>query len=95
MTYTQMLFALTFDKFFFGHSPNWMSIVGSSLILGPAIFVAMQKNVDESTPASEGSRATHDEEAQQGLISGMATDDQIDDDGRPMPVQEAQMRALR
>lgn len=55
----------------------------------------MQKNVDESTPASEGSRATHDEEAQQGLISGMAADDQIDDDGRPMPVQEAQMRALR
>jgi hypothetical protein len=95
MTYTQMLFALTFDKFFFGHSPDWMSIMGSSLILGPAIFVAMQKNVDEPTAVSEGGRTTHDEEAQQGLISGMATEDQHDEDGRPMPVQEAQMRALR
>jgi hypothetical protein len=95
MTYTQMLFALTFDKFFFGHSPNWMSIVGSSLILGPAIFVAMQKNVDEPTAVNEGGRTTHDEEAQQGLISGMAGDDERDEDGRPMPVQEAQMRALR
>jgi hypothetical protein len=95
MTYTQMLFALTFDKFFFGHSPNWMSIMGSSLILGPAIFVAMQKNVDEPTAVNEGGRATHDEEAQQGLISGIANEDQDDEDDRPMPVQEAQMRALR
>jgi hypothetical protein len=95
MTYTQMLFALTFDKFFFGHSPNWMSIMGSSLILGPAIFVAMQKNVDEPTAVNEGGRTTHDEEAQQGLIGGMAGDDERDEDGRPMPVQEAQMRALR
>jgi len=95
MTYTQMLFALTFDKFFFGHSPDWMSIMGSSLILGPAIFVAMQKNVEESATAPEGSRTAHDEEAQQGLMSGMATDDQYDENGRPMPVQEAQMRALR
>jgi hypothetical protein len=95
MTYTQMLFALTFDKFFFGHSPNWMSIMGSSLILGPAIFVAMQKNVDEPTAVAEGGRAPHDEEAQQGLMNGMADDEQYDEDGRPMPVQEAQMRALR
>jgi hypothetical protein len=95
MTYTQMLFALTFDKFFFGHSPNWMSIMGSSLILGPAIFVAMQKNVDEPTAVNEGGRATQDEEAQQGLISGIANEDQDDEDDRPMPVQEAQMRALR
>ena len=90
-----MLFALTFDKFFFGHSPNWMSIMGSSLILGPAIFVAMQKNVDEPSAVSEGGRTTNDEEAQQGHMSGMADDEQYGDDGRPMPVQEAQMRALR
>ena len=32
---------------------------------------------------------------QQGLMSGMADDEQYGDDGRPMPVQEAQMRALR
>lgn len=95
MTYTQMLFALSFDKLIFGHSPGWMSIFGSSLILGPAIFIAMQKNIDESKEANEGSRAVHDEEAQRGLIAGVDTEDHVDGEGRRMPVREVQMRALR
>lgn len=78
MTYTQMLFALTFDKFFFGHSPGWMSIFGSTLILGPAIFVAMQKNVDESKESS-------DEEAQRGLMGEADEEDEVDVDGDPVP----------
>ncbi|KYG44728.1 hypothetical protein M433DRAFT_39635, partial [Acidomyces richmondensis BFW] len=40
ITYTQMLFALTFDKLIFGHTPDLMSIAGSTLILGSAIYVA-------------------------------------------------------
>ncbi|KAF2759693.1 hypothetical protein EJ05DRAFT_430906, partial [Pseudovirgaria hyperparasitica] len=43
MVYTQMLFALGFDKLIFGTSPTGMSIVGSSLILGSAIYVAVHK----------------------------------------------------
>lgn len=78
MTYTQMLFALTFDKFFFGHSPNWMSILGSSLILGPAIFVAMQKNADESRDGNEDVASGRDEEAQRGLIGGLDGDDGLE-----------------
>lgn len=78
MTYTQMLFALTFDKFFFGHSPNWMSILGSSLILGPAIFVAMQKNVDESRDGDENVASGRDEEAQRGLMGGLDEEDGIE-----------------
>jgi hypothetical protein len=86
MTYTQMLFALTFDKFFFGHSPDWMSIFGSTLILGPAIFVAMQKNAEEPKEGNEGSAAAGDEEAQR-LITGVNDEDELDVDGDRVPVQ--------
>jgi hypothetical protein len=78
MTYTQMLFALTFDKFFFGHSPGWMSILGSSLILGPAIFVAMQKNVDETKESNGNGVCARDEEAQRGLMGGLDEEDGLD-----------------
>jgi hypothetical protein len=78
MTYTQMLFALTFDKFFFGHSPGWMSILGSSLILGPAIFVAMQKNVDETKESNGNNEGPRDEEAQRGLMGGLDEEDGLD-----------------
>lgn len=87
MTYTQMLFALAFDKFFFGHSPGWMSIFGSTLILGPAIFVAMQKNGEEPKEGNEGSVAARDEEAQQGLMVGVDEEDELDVDGDRIPVQ--------
>lgn len=43
MVYTQMLFALIFDRLVFGTDPSVLSLVGSSLILGSAIYVAMQK----------------------------------------------------
>jgi hypothetical protein len=78
MTYTQMLFALTFDKFFFGHSPGWMSILGSSLILGPAIFVAMQKNVDETKESNGNNEDPREEEAQRGLMGGLDEEDGLD-----------------
>ena len=54
MLYTQMLFALTFDKVIFGHSPDVMSIAGSTLILGSALYVA--------TMVSTGRRAAQEEE---------------------------------
>ncbi|OAG07641.1 uncharacterized protein CC84DRAFT_1068377, partial [Paraphaeosphaeria sporulosa] len=43
MVYVQMLFALSFDKLVFGTTPSALSIVGSSLILGSAIYVATHK----------------------------------------------------
>jgi drug/metabolite transporter (DMT)-like permease len=49
MVYTQMLFALGFDKLIFGTVPGWTSIIGSSLILGSAIYVAVQKDVAASS----------------------------------------------
>ncbi|KAI1594961.1 EamA domain containing protein [Pyrenophora tritici-repentis] len=43
MLYMQMLFALAFDKLVWGTTPGALSITGSSLILGSAIYVAIHK----------------------------------------------------
>lgn len=43
MVYTQMLFALIFDKLVFGTNPNLLSLLGSGMILSSAIYIAIQK----------------------------------------------------
>lgn len=64
-----MLFALIFDKIVFGITPTILSILGSSLILGSTIYVAMlkesRKNV-EQTRDMEMADVLSDEEI--GLI---------------------------
>ena len=53
MIYTNMLFALALDKFVFGQSPGWWSLAGSGLILGSAVFVAIQKQQGETRGRSD------------------------------------------
>jgi drug/metabolite transporter (DMT)-like permease len=43
MVYTSMLFALLWDRWVFGTVPGMWSLLGSGLILGSAIYVAVQK----------------------------------------------------
>ena len=43
MVYSQMIFALAADAIIWGHFPSALSLSGSSLILGSAIVVAVQK----------------------------------------------------
>ena len=43
MTYTQMIFALIFDKVIFGHNPSITSMLGSVLIVTSAMYIALQK----------------------------------------------------
>jgi hypothetical protein len=43
-----MMFAVLFDFIIWGTLPGPLSIVGSTLILGSAIYVAIQKNDGES-----------------------------------------------
>jgi hypothetical protein len=74
MVYMQMLFALTFDKLVWGTTPGALSIIGSSLILGSAIYVALHRE-DPKKPAM-GERADYEEE--QGLM--MANMDSVRDD---------------
>jgi hypothetical protein len=74
MVYMQMLFALTFDKLVWGTTPGALSIIGSSLILGSAIYVAMHRE-DPKKPADR-EREEGDEE--RGLM--MADMDGLRDD---------------
>lgn len=99
LTYTQMLWALTFDKLIFGHSPGVMSIIGSSLILGSAIVVAMQQDPSRGQPDKDGVREERgsgdagDEESRTGLMSGVEVENSEDHDR--LPLREIQMRTLR
>ncbi|ORY10893.1 hypothetical protein BCR34DRAFT_625078 [Clohesyomyces aquaticus] len=66
MVYSQMLFALAFDRLVWGTTPGALSIMGSSLILGSAIFVAMRK--DHGSKNEDIGRGVREDE-EQGLIS--------------------------
>ena len=65
MVYVQMLFALSFDKLVFGTTPSALSIVGSSLILGSAIYVATHK---EAPKKEERGHERGDGEEERGLM---------------------------
>ncbi|KAI9652679.1 MAG: hypothetical protein M1831_006666 [Alyxoria varia] len=56
MVYTQMFFALVFDKLVFGTTPTLLSLLGSSLILGSAIYVTMQKESIKQRQDAEKAR---------------------------------------
>jgi len=90
MVYTQMLFALLFDKLIFGTTPSLLSLVGSGLILSSAIFIAMRKanlkQKEEELKAKQAAAVATDNdvemqshrpqetEEQQGLVKGMDRD---------------------
>lgn len=96
MVYTQMLFALAFDKIVFGTVPGWLSIIGSSLILGSAIYVALNKEAaaPKDSPSADTSNSTStavaaavaDEEL--GLVAGMDAVDQDDSIGEHETIEE-------
>lgn len=93
MTYTQMLFALAFDKLVFGTTPGLTSIIGSSLILGSAIYIALQKGAATKKEDEAGQRRSGDEEEGRGLVEGM---EEIDGGGNEnRDVEEVQLRTLR
>ena len=66
MVYMQMLFALAFDKLVFDSTPSALSIVGSSLILGSAVYVALHK--EDGKKDGERRRGGSAEE-ERGLMS--------------------------
>ena len=87
MVYMQMLFALSFDKLVWGTTPGTLSIIGSSLILGSAIYVAMNK---EDPKKIGGLRERGDGEEERGLMSAELDDERRDGDDVAIP-----MRPLR
>ncbi|KAL8927781.1 MAG: hypothetical protein Q9208_002197 [Pyrenodesmia sp. 3 TL-2023] len=92
MVYTQMLFALAFDKLFFDTTPSTVSIVGSSLILSSALYVAVQQDPSKKCKAIA---RTDDEEV--GLEAhGVDRESTIQGMREPLRgVQEVQLRTLR
>lgn len=104
ITYTQMLFALSFDKLVFGHTPDLMSIAGSTLILGSALYIATMADAGktgskELTQGSTGMATPgrdDDIESGQGLMSGITSArTQQAYEQLPRPIEEVQMRTLR
>ena len=80
MVYTAMLFALAFDKLVWGHVPGWGSLGGSGVILGCAVFVAVNKGEGKG----EGGGMEGDEEEGGGMVemSGVGEEGEGDaDDG--------------
>ena len=95
MVYTQMLFALAFDKIIFDTTPGALSIVGSSLILGGALYVAVQSDPSKKTIKN---RQLQQSEEEQGLVAGdeLELNDDTNDGRAPSrEVQEVQLRAIR
>lgn len=58
VVYTHMLFALVMDKLVWGTTPGALSIVGSSMILGSAIWVAVSKEKPEGKEAAGSAAGT-------------------------------------
>lgn len=95
MVYTNMLFALLFDRWVFGTVPGMWSLLGSGLILGSAIYVAVQKGV-----AGDGRGAGQEvevgllpdeERAMLGDMDGVI-DDEGGGEGQSMPLMEIDVR---
>lgn len=50
MIYTQMLFALFWERVVWGTTPGWLSIAGSTLILSSAVYVGTRRSKKEESP---------------------------------------------
>ena len=72
MVYTQMLFALALDKLVWGTIPTIISLVGSSLILGSAIYVAVQK---EGEKKNNDVRENIGQDEELGLLTDVHEED--------------------
>ena len=78
MVYVQMLFALIGDKLIFNTNPSLLSLLGSSLILSSAIYVALQKGsiqINEKNRGEGPGSVNVDEE--QGLTGNLEEEAEI------------------
>ncbi len=53
MVYTHMIFALVFDRLFWGSIPPLASLLGGGMILGSAVWVAIVKAGEQPPPERE------------------------------------------
>jgi len=92
MVYTQILFALAFDKLFWDTTPGWLSIIGSSLILGSALYIAVLNNKGKGQGGRDG---RGDEEVGLMVAGGDGDEGVMEGRGPLRGVHEVQLRTLR
>ncbi|KAL2759867.1 hypothetical protein ACRALDRAFT_1060150 [Sodiomyces alcalophilus JCM 7366] len=92
MVFTHMLFAAAFDRWVFGTSMGWTSLVGSGLIIGGALYMVLCKeeavpkkpggDVEAAAARAEvrGAAGVRDAEAVPMLMDVDRSDDTDDDD---------------
>ena len=97
MVYTQMLFALAFDKIVFNTTPGVWGIAGSSLILGSALYVALLNNNKKKKDEGRGEVPRDEEDALGGDDADEVRSDVLVHSGiGPLRgVQEVQLRTIR
>ncbi len=97
MVYTQMLFALAFDKIVWNTTPGAWGIAGSSLILGSALYVALLNNSNKKTKENSG-RGDRRGDEEVALVGDDGDDVESDGHNGTGPlrgVQEVQLRTIR
>ncbi|KAJ2903884.1 hypothetical protein MKZ38_009170 [Zalerion maritima] len=73
--YTQMVFAVGFDRWVFGTVMDWTTVIGCTLIIGSAIWVTLAKGKPET---DEKKKATEQEPADPehaGLLEGQSAEE--------------------
>lgn len=103
MTYTSMLFALAFDRFIFGQTPGFMSIIGSTLILGSAVYMAVRRDagrgnndVDEGSIGGANREVVGRGDEEEGMrLMGAMEGGEVEGTENSAPVQSVEMRSLR
>ncbi|QRV95556.1 transport protein [Ceratobasidium sp. AG-Ba] len=83
--YVQIVFSLLFERLVFGVVPGALSVVGTCIIMGSAIYVAMNKpDTKSSAPANSESTAMWDlapaAEEGRGLLDGDERKDEVETD---------------
>ncbi|KAG9519169.1 hypothetical protein KCV07_g5046, partial [Aureobasidium melanogenum] len=96
MAYTSMLFALGFDRFIFGQTPGVTSIIGSTLILGSAIYMALQKDKGDSGKNETTGVLAQNRDEEEGLMRGVQEEDEeIFDQAQQSSIEMGQMETRR
>ncbi|KAL8776222.1 MAG: hypothetical protein Q9213_008348 [Squamulea squamosa] len=93
MVYTNMLFALAFDKLVFDTTMGTLSILGSSLILGSALYIAIKQ--DPSKKPKNNETTQRDEEAGLTLLECEHDTSMNEERGPLRRAQEVQLRTTR
>jgi len=91
MVYTNMLFALLFDRWIFGTVPEGWSLVGSGLILGSAVYVAMQKGVEEGEVERHAQVGVIVPDEERGMLQDVdGIDDREEENARGVLLEEVE-----